>query len=364
MTPKNGENFIFSIADGSEKLCGRDHGLRNSTSLGDQPVRSEEPSRDLCCIREEFGEEIFCRRVRNPCSNIPDRRWNSPIVWRKSGYPNITTSIRDQLERSDLKKNQSERGEECRDDLPGESDRSQPIGTMTNGREARNDFRSIEGNHIYRHHVEPSAKLPQEESFLIPLRYFHVVTRTNTTLDVLQECPDDYWNIGGDLNLSEPWTGFTPFTISIEKPRDGYMCSEEQLTNVQATTRPDFSWSDMWFGKLNAAQRTEKQQWAVEKPKLDNARMLRSIYLIDPEDVDLKETIKNARKKLELPIKAAMTWKLKTYTSTGRPAADPTSDKSKHACIVEAHESMRSDWEELCRRIMKIAREYSLQSTA
>ena len=36
-----------------------------------------------------------------------------------------------------------------------------------------------------------------------------------------------------------------------------------------------------------------------EKPKLDNARKLRGIYFIDPEDKEFKETIKNARKKLE-----------------------------------------------------------------
>ena len=37
--------------------------------------------------------------------------------------------------------------------------------------EARNDFWSIFGDFIYRHHVEPRVKLfmPREESFLIPL---------------------------------------------------------------------------------------------------------------------------------------------------------------------------------------------------
>ena len=67
-------------------------------------------------------------------------------------------------------------------------------------------------------------------------------------LDVLQECLDDYWDIDGDFNLSEPWTGFTQFTKSNKKPPDGYMWSEEQLTYVQATTRPDQLWSDMIVG--------------------------------------------------------------------------------------------------------------------
>ena len=39
----------------------------------------------------------------------------------------------------------------------------------------------------------------------------------------------------------------------------------------------------------------------LKKPKLDNARRLRGVYFIDPEDKEFKETIKNARKKLETP---------------------------------------------------------------
>ena len=52
--------------------------------------------------------------------------------------------------------------------LPGEPDGSPPpfqISSLDDG-EARNDFWSISGNYIYRHHVEPRVKLyvPREES--------------------------------------------------------------------------------------------------------------------------------------------------------------------------------------------------------
>ena len=87
----------------------------------------------------------------------------------------------------------------------------------------------------------------------------------------------------GDRNLSEPWSGVTQFKILNAKPSDGYM----------------------WPGMSKAAQRQEKQQWAIEKPKLDNARKLRGIYFIDPDDKEFKETMKKARKKLELPLEAA-----------------------------------------------------------
>ena len=46
----------------------------------------------------------------------------------------------------------------------------------------------------------------------------------------------------------------------------------------------------------------EKQKWSYEKLHLDNARALRGIYFIDPEDKDFKEPIKNARKKWETPV--------------------------------------------------------------
>ena len=69
-------------------------------------------------------------------------------------------------------------------------------------------------------------------SFHIPLDFF-VVKRTNTTLDVLLERRvDDIWNVDGGLELSDPWTGFTLFTILHDKPLDGYTWSGERLTKT------------------------------------------------------------------------------------------------------------------------------------
>ena len=50
----------------------------------------------------------------------------------------------------------------------------------------------------------------------------------------------------------------------------------------------------------------EKQEWANEKPKPDNARSLRGIYFIDPEDGEYKEIIKHTGRKSEIPMDAAM----------------------------------------------------------
>ena len=80
----------------------------------------------------------------------------------------------------------------------------------------------------YRHHVEPRVALysPREESFPIPLKYIDISRTTHTNLDVKQEKRiDDYWNIDGSRDLSDPWTGFRQLTLLEEKPPEGYMWS-------------------------------------------------------------------------------------------------------------------------------------------
>ena len=54
-------------------------------------------------------------------------------------------------------------------------------------------------------------------------------------------------------------------------------------------------WPDVWTKIGKAAQSREKQEWKHEKPKLDNARRLRGIYIIDPDDHEYKETLKMRR---------------------------------------------------------------------
>ena len=105
----------------------------------------------------------------------------------------------------------------------------------------------MSGNFIYRHHVEPRAKLysPREESFTMPLQYIDVSRTTHTNLDVKQERRiDDYWNIDGSRDLSDPWTGFTQFTLLEEKPPEGYMWSGGRLTRKLLISRPDHLWPE------------------------------------------------------------------------------------------------------------------------
>ena len=200
-------------------------------------------------------------------------------------------------------------------DFLGESEGSlpQPQHSFPDAGEAINDFWSMSRNFIYRHQVEPRVKLysPRDESFPFPLKYNDVSRTTHTNLDVKQEKRiDDYWNVDGSRGLSDPWTGFTQFTLLDEKPRDGYMWSGRRLTRKQLTSRPDHLWPELWKSMGKHAKLKEKQKWSHEKPKLDNARKLRGIYFIDPEDKEFKETIKNARKKLETSVAPAMPCKI------------------------------------------------------
>ena len=90
----------------------------------------------------------------------------------------------------------------------------------------------------------------------------------------------------------------------------------------------------------------EKQNCASEKSKLDNARRLRGSYFVDPEDTEFKETIKNARKKLETPMAPAKPRKTSKKSKHGETRGKTNDFKSKFACIWEASESTRLRMEE------------------
>ena len=113
------------------------------------------------------------------------------------------------------------------------------------------------------------------------------------------------------------------------------MWSGERLAKVQTTTRPDHVWPEVWTKMDKAAQNREEQEWKNEEPKLDNDRRLRGIHFRHPTDEEYKETITNARKKLEVPMEPAMPCKREiclTETSNRKLFANPQ-------CISESSEN-------------------------
>ena len=102
-----------------------------------------------------------------------------------------------------------------------------------------------------------------------------------------------------------------------EKAPDGCMWSGRRLTRKQLTSRPDHLWPELWKSMGKHAKLKEKQKWSEEKLHLENARKLRGIYFIDPEDREFKETIKNAREKLETSVAPAMPCKIMKNCGSG-----------------------------------------------
>ena len=90
------------------------------------------------------------------------------------------------LRTSTLIRDHPDQGEEP-GNLQGESESAPTLiqDLLPDAGEARNDFGSISGDFIYRHHVEPKVKLyvPRGESFPIPPRYIDVTNNYNLGCD-------------------------------------------------------------------------------------------------------------------------------------------------------------------------------------
>ena len=115
-----------------------------------------------------------------------------------------------------------------------------------------------------------------------------------------------------------------------KNPPDGYVWSGERLTRKQLTSRPDHLWPELWKSMGKHAKLKERQKWSNEKLHLENARKLRGICFIDPEDKEFKETTKNARKKLETSVAPAMPCKI-MKKNCGSGGSNKV--KTKLACI-------------------------------
>ena len=89
----------------------------------------------------------------------------------------------------------------------------------------------------------------------------------------------------------------------------------------------------------------KKQEWVIEKPKLEHARKLRGNYSIDPNDEEYKDIIQNARRKLETSKAAAMPCKrafsracIRETVVSKTEKAKASEAKTRFDCITEAHE--------------------------
>ena len=111
-----------------------------------------------------------------------------------------------------------------------------------------------------------------------------------------------------------------------ERPHDGYTWFGRRLARKQTTP-------DTWKHMSNAAKKKAKKRWAIQKPKLENDRELRGIFFTEPNDEEFKLTMKTARRKMAVPLPAAVPCKI---TDEGEWRNPPqyweTQDKTRLYC--------------------------------
>ena len=166
-------------------------------------------SSDTHCTRWEFGRVTYWlqtlrswRRWTHRKSTQKDsmrKRWYFPKKKEKIIFPIADGRIKPleeikTLRTSTLIRHRPLQGDSHVDFLAeSEGSLPPPHDSFPDAGEAINDFWSISGNFIYRHHVEPRAKLysPREEPFPIPLKYIDVSRTTCTNLDAKQGLLED-----------------------------------------------------------------------------------------------------------------------------------------------------------------------------
>ena len=73
----------------------------------------------------------------------------------------------------------------------------------------RKERESLRESHGDREEFRPEETKDDQETFTIPLKYIDVIRSTHTDLDAAEEKRiDDHWNVDGNRNLSDTWTGF------------------------------------------------------------------------------------------------------------------------------------------------------------
>ena len=131
-----------------------------------------------------------------------------------------------------------------------------------------------------------------------------------------------------------------------KRPPDGYIWFWRRLTRKQLTSSLDYLWPELWKSMENNAKLKEKQKLSDEKFHFENARKLRGICCLDPEDKEFKETTKNARKNMKTLMVPALLCKTRQNCQRVVTSGKSNKIKSKFAFISEASESTRLRMEE------------------
>ena len=167
------------------------------------------------------------------------------------------------------------------------------------------DFWSLNGTCLVRHHVVPRTKLFSLYDVTstkppMPLEYIDIRRETYTNLENPGEAVIyDAWWLPADQaqqvdalrdqerTLSAPWTGKTMFNLLMNVPKPGYeWCEGEDIRCGGQTTRPGNITPYNWSQLSRAMRRKRKIAWdnlmILEKPLRD----IRQRNVIPPEEAD------------------------------------------------------------------------------
>ena len=119
----------------------------------------------------------------------------------------------------------------------------------------------------------------------------------------------------------------------------------------------DTLWPEIRKDKSEASKFKEKQKWAIEKPKLDNARRLRGVYFIAPADDEFKDIMKKKKKRAwkagssDASCNALLRLNVR---STGKLVALKRRARQVTLVLLKPMDLWRNAWKDLLTRIMKI----------
>ena len=126
----------------------------------------------------------------------------------------------------------------------------------------------------------------------------------------------DYWNVDGERGSSDAWTGFTRFILLNERPPDGG--THGSGGDLQENKEPlVLTMYGQICGNLCPMQRKRKQNKdGLSRNQSSTMPDSEEEYtFIEPDDEEFKVTIKAARRKLEVPMPAAMPCKIPVKSS-------------------------------------------------
>ena len=248
------------------------------------------------------------------------RRWNSQNCWRKSTCETIHLN-----QGSSWKRRGASSFSRRIRRTPFSNTSSNGLNTRRCGSPIR--FPSITGDFIYRHHVEPRVKLymPREELFPIPLKcidgekYWWLLERGWRKRS--GRCMDRLHKIHF-IERNATWRIYMVWWETYKQPQDPTMYGQI-------------------CGSICLMQRKAKQ--SKSGPSRNRSSIFSDNYVVTSSLNQMMKnlhTVKNARRKLEIPMPAAMPCKTPAYCR-GETCRDSGERKTKYACIVDADESMR-----------------------